>query len=61
MVGALFIIWDKIIDLLFVRNYNGYKETVSDGSEKYFFSIIVTNTVTIKINYKTTKKCKNFK
>ncbi|OJE39585.1 hypothetical protein BAQ47_13390 [Bacillus tropicus] len=60
-MGALFIILNKIIDLLFLCNYNGYKETVSNRSKECFFNIIVTVVVTIKINYKKTKKCKNFK
>lgn len=29
-------------------NYNGYKTIISNGNELYFFSIIVTNLVTIK-------------
>ncbi|WP_242237730.1 hypothetical protein [Bacillus cereus group sp. BfR-BA-01316] len=52
---------EKRIDLLFICNYNSYKITINNRNELYFFNIIVTVSVTIKINHKTTKKCKNFK
>ncbi|EJR57152.1 hypothetical protein IIM_00261 [Bacillus cereus VD107] len=52
---------EKRIDLLFVRNYNSYKITINNRNELYFFNIIVTILVTIKINHKKTKKCKTFK
>lgn len=52
---------EKRIDLLSACNYNSYKITINNRNEVYFFNIIVTKMVTIKINHKTTKKCKSFK